>query len=213
MSLKNIEDEIEKLSKNNHKTFSQLVLELKIDEATLTSWIASFSDLEPKIIKDDEKIFSNRQHNIIKKIKNFVIDEDGDINDLMQVFNKKITNQKTHIATKKHYFDQENIDLDGEAFSSDSPSDSAIPSLNDLSQDDNDDQQLSINFNYQSSVKNSQLDGESEFKNIIDPKAKIKDFSNIKLYNIHPILREQIDHRIKCAKLNLNELFNLLKNL
>ena len=212
MSLKNIEDEIEKLSKNNSKTFSQIVLELKIDESILTSWVESFSDLEPKITKDDEKIFSNRQLNIIKKIKNFVIDEEGDINDLMQVFNKKIVNQKTSNTTKKHYFDQDYKDLDDEAFSSNLSKDSkAVP--DDLNQYENDDQQLSINFNYKPSLQNSQKNLEPQFKNIIDPNAKIKDFSNIKLYNIHPSLREQIDHRLKCVKLNLGELNNLLKNL
>ena len=56
-------------------------------------------------------------------------------------------------------------------------------------------------------------DHELTIGNQVDLNAKLQDFSRIKLYNIHPKINEQIQHRLKCAKLNLEELNNLLKNL
>jgi hypothetical protein len=55
--------------------------------------------------------------------------------------------------------------------------------------------------------------GDFDICNKIDPLAKIKDFSNIKLYNIHPKLKEQLVHRLKCLNLNVEELTKILKNL
>ena len=59
----------------------------------------------------------------------------------------------------------------------------------------------------------NEQDHELTIDNQVDLNAKLQDFSRIKLYNIHPKINEQIQHRVKCVKLNLDELNNLLKNL
>ncbi len=187
MSLNSIEDSIEKLSKNSQKEFAQILTELEIEEETLESWIEIFSELKPKINENNQRYFTNRQTNIIKKIKAFVIDEEGDVNDLLKINIQEKTEKNliNNSQIKKHYFEQnannKNEEIDKDEFVIIEDSDSLNNDLTSGNQ---------INLN-----------------------AKLHDFSKIKLYNIHPKINEQIQHNLKCAKLNLEELNNLLKNL
>ena len=70
-----------------------------------------------------------------------------------------------------------------------------------------------MNFYDDQNPNQNSLQQELSGSRQIDLTAKLQDFSNIKLYNIHPKINQQIQHRLNCAKLNLEELTNLLKNL
>lgn len=212
MTLSKIDDSIEKLSKNNKKTFLQIVADLEVEESDLNYWLAIFSELTPKINENGEQYFTNRQFSTIKKIKKFVIDEGGDANDLLRIINQKKTEKNLNNSpkTKHHYFENsvqlEDIDQN---FISHSASEKSIQ-IDDFitaqTLDNNSSQAI-----YQD-ITNEQ-DHELTIDNQVDLNAKLQDFSRIKLYNIHPKINEQIQHRVKCVKLNLDELNNLLKNL
>ncbi len=212
MTLSKIDDSIEKLSKNNQKTFLQIIADLEVEESDLNYWLEIFSELTPKINENGEQYFTNRQFSTIKKIKKFVIDEGGDANDLLRIINQKKTEKNLNNSpkTKHHYFENsvqlEDIDQN---FISHSVSEKSIQ-IDDFitaqTLDNNSSQAI-----YQD-ITNEQ-DHELTIDNQVDLNAKLQDFSRIKLYNIHPKINEQIQHRVKCVKLNLDELNNLLKNL
>ncbi len=212
MTLSKIDDSIEKLSKNNQKTFLQIIADLEVEESDLNYWLEIFSELTPKINENGEQYFTNRQFSTIKKIKKFVIDEGGDANDLLRIINQKKTEKNLNNSpkTKHHYFENsvqlEDIDQN---FISHSVAEKSIQ-IDDFitaqTLDNNSSQAI-----YQD-ITNEQ-DHELTIDNQVDLNAKLQDFSRIKLYNIHPKINEQIQHRVKCVKLNLDELNNLLKNL
>jgi hypothetical protein len=212
MTLSKIDDSIEKLSKNNQKTFLQIVADLEIEESDLNYWLEIFSELTPKINENGEQYFTNRQFSTIKKIKKFVIEEGGDANDLLRIINQKKTekNLTNSPKTKHHYFENsvqlEDIDQN---FISDSALEKSIQ-IDDFitaqTLDNNSSQTI-----YQDIT--NEKDHGSIIGNQVDLNAKLQDFSRIKLYDIHPKINEQIQHRVKCVKLNLDELNNLLKNL
>jgi|APGre2960657444_1045066.scaffolds.fasta_scaffold132401_1 hypothetical protein len=212
MTLSKIDDSIEKLSKNNQKTFLQIIADLEVEESDLNYWLEIFSELTPKINENGEQYFTNRQFSTIKKIKKFVIDEGGDANDLLRIINQKKTEKNLNNSpkTKHHYFENsvqlEDIDQN---FISHSVSEKSIQ-IDDFitaqTLDNNSSQAICQD------ITNEQ-DHELTIDNQVDLNAKLQDFSRIKLYNIHPKINEQIQHRVKCVKLNLDELNNLLKNL
>lgn len=212
MTLAKIDNTIEKLSKNNHKTFSQIIADLDLEETDLESWLEIFNELTPKIDKNGEQYFTNRQFGTIKKIKKFVIDEGGDANDLLETVNQKKSakNLIDSTKTKHHYFENSSqIEDDSQ--------NSAIESIaiNSIQIDDFITSQTLKNNSSQLLIKNisDEENHELTIRNQVDLNAKLQDFSRIKLYNIHPKINEQIQHRLKCVKLNLEELNNLLKNL
>ena len=212
MTLSKIDDSIEKLSKNNQKTFLQIIADLEVEESDLNYWLEIFSELTPKINENGEQYFTNRQFSTIKKIKKFVIDEGGDANDLLRIINQKKTEKNLNNSpkTKHHYFENsvqlEDIDQN---FISHSVAEKSIQ-IDDFitaqTLDNNSSQAICQD------ITNEQ-DHELTIDNQVDLNAKLQDFSRIKLYNIHPKINEQIQHRVKCVKLNLDELNNLLKNL
>jgi hypothetical protein len=241
MSLEKIENTIEKLTKNNHKnstekSFFEISEELTISQNDLENWVEIFDDLKPKITQDNQQYFTNRQFNTIKKIKKFIDDQDGDIIDLAETMNQNIIEKKTpnyqsnqsknQSLNKQHYFDKNN-------FSKDQNIESTLVKDEDQKSyflDIKIDQENIDNSENSDFEKNNDLDSllditqDQKLKSIpesielasyrnIDLTAKLQDFSNIKLYNIHPKINQQIQHRLKCAKLNLEELNNLLKNL
>lgn len=246
MSLEKIENTIEKLVKNNQKTFLQIHQELAISSDDLKYWVEIFEELKPKINQENQQYFSNRQFNTIKKIKKFIDDQDGDIFDLAKIFNQNIAEKKSlnHLANKQHYFEKNNVDvkfspksLSEESLNEESSNEESISeeSLGEESTKENEDitnQQnhsqninsesqlskennieFSVNFYDDQNPNHNSLQQELSGSRQIDLTAKLQDFSNIKLYNIHPKINQQIQHRLNCAKLNLEELTNLLKNL
>lgn len=209
MALNKIDETIEKLSKNNKKSFTEIVIDLDLKEEDLQSWIETFSELAPKINENGEQYFTNRQFGTVKKIKKFVIEQEGNINDLQQINARKKSekNLENLTKTKLHYFEnnqQTNDDLISDF------NEQTIPNIDNFitSQTLENNSQQMLNFEFQ-----TQQNHESKFDNQIDLTAKLQDFSKIKLYDIHPKINQQIQHRLKCAKLNLEELNNLLKNL
>ena len=246
MSLEKIENTIEKLARNNQKTFLQIHQELAISSDDLKYWVEIFEELKPKISQENQQYFSNRQFNTIKKIKKFIDDQDGDIFDLAKIFNQNIAEKKSlnHLANKQHYFEKNNVDvkfspksLSEESLNEESSNEESISeeSLGEESTKENEDitnQQnhsqninsesqlskennieFSVNFYDDQNPNQNSLQQELSGSRQIDLTAKLQDFSNIKLYNIHPKINQQIQHRLNCAKLNLEELTNLLKNL
>ncbi len=253
MSLEKIENTIEKLVKNNQKTFLQIHQELAISSDDLKYWVEIFEELKPKINQENQQYFSNRQFNTIKKIKKFIDDQDGDIFDLAKIFNQNIAEKKSlnHLANKQHYFEKNNVDVKfspkslseeslneeslgeeykEESFTNDSLNNQSLDKIlaneditnqQNHSQNINSESQLSkenniefsVNFYDDQNHNQNSLQQELSGSRQIDLTAKLQDFSNIKLYNIHPKINQQIQHRLNCAKLNLEELTNLLKNL
>ena len=246
MSLEKIENTIEKLVKNNQKTFLQIHQELAISSDDLKYWVEIFEELKPKINQENQQYFSNRQFNTIKKIKKFIDDQDGDIFDLAKIFNQNIAGKKSldHLANKQHYFEKNNVDVkffpkslseeslneessNEESSNEESISEESTKENEDItnqqnhSQNINSESQLSkenniefsVNFYDDQNHNQNSLQQELSGSRQIDLTAKLQDFSNIKLYNIHPKINQQIQHRLNCAKLNLEELTNLLKNL
>ncbi len=235
MSLEKIENTIEKLAKNNQKTFLQIHQELAISSDDLEYWVEIFEELKPKINQENQQYFSNRQFNTIKKIKKFIDDQDGDINDLAKIFNQNIAEKKSpnHHTHKQHYFEKDNNNKNSitESFvkNSSDDDDSLCQSDSELTdqesniisnkiifdQEENQENKIefSVDFYDNHNPNQNSLPQELSGSRQIDLTAKLQDFSNIKLYNIHPKINQQIQHRLNCAKLNLEELTNLLKNL
>jgi hypothetical protein len=212
MTLGMIDDSIEKLSKNNKKSFSEIIIELELEASDLESWLEIFSELTPKINENGEQYFTNRQFGTIKKIKKFVIDEGGDANDLLETINQKKSakNSINSPKTKHHYFENSSQIEDD--------SHNCVIESIEINSIQIDDFITSQNLENNSSkllIKNisDEEDHELTIGNQVDLNAKLQDFSRIKLYNIHPKINEQIQHRLRCVKLNLEELNNLLKNL
>lgn len=241
MSLEKIENTIEKLVKNNQKTFLQILQELAISSDDLKYWVEIFEELKPKINEENQQYFSNRQFNTIKKIKKFIDDQDGDIFDLAKIFNQNIAEKKSldHLTNKQHYFEKNKIDekfspkslseesSNEESSNEESISEESTEENEDLTNQQNHSQNInlqsqlskenniefSVNFYDDQNPNENSLQQELSGSRQIDLTAKLQDFSNIKLYNIHPKINQQIQHRLNCAKLNLEELTNLLKNL
>jgi hypothetical protein len=235
MSLEKIENTIEKLAKNNQKTFLQIHQELAISSDDLEYWVEIFEELKPKINQENQQYFSNRQFNTIKKIKKFIDDQDGEIFDLAKIFNQNIAEKKSpnHQTHKQHYFEKDNdnknsiaeslVKNSGDDDDSLCQSDSQLIDQESniisnkiiLDQEENQENKIefSVDFYDNQNPNQNSLPQELSGSRQIDLTAKLQDFSNIKLYNIHPKINQQIQHRLNCAKLNLEELTNLLKNL
>lgn len=228
MSLEQIDAKLEKLSAKTNYQLQEVLEQLQIQEATLNEWIANIGNLEPDVI-DDQQFFSAQQFKTLKKIKKILVEQDKDIKELALLLDvDKSSSSKTKTKKpKKHYFEEENPKQNPQLTNQDPINEELDENIS----------QLSINFNHQANQDeldniednhDLKIDLASDQENLddnnkaifddnlinkIDPKAKITDFSNIKLYNIHPRLKEQIEHRLKCTRLNLEELNNLLKSL
>lgn len=236
MSLEQIDAKLEKLSTKTNYQLQEVLEQLQIQEATLNEWIANIGNLEPDFI-DDQQFFSAQQFKTLKKIKKILVEQDKDIKELalfLDLSQSSSSKTKTKKA-KKHYFEEENLKQNFSSQNQDLTEQETDKNANQLSinfndynnlqidnQDDQSDQpenalefdNIDTNDNdIQSIDEDNQTIFDDNLINKIDPKAKITDFSNIKLYTIHPRLKEQIQHRLKCTKLNLEELNNLLKSL
>ena len=233
MSLEQINEKLEKLTSTQYE-FAEIAQELDIEEEDLTTWIDAFEDLQPSTDDLNQKLFSSQQFITIKKIKKLINDDGYNLEQLKKILDDKSNPKK---PTKKHYFKNNSQQ---QLANSNNNSQLVInfgnnneeSFSNNISSNENDQkqsQQENIDFSDSSPAEFSDnltiseskfltqdisnQAGDFDICNKIDPLAKIKDFSNIKLYNIHPKLKEQLVHRLKCLNLNVEELTKILKNL
>jgi hypothetical protein len=228
MSLEQIDAKLEKLSAKTNYQLEEVLQQLEIEEYILDEWISNIANLAPEVI-DDQQFFSAQQLKTLKKIKKILVEQGRDIKELALLLDtdKPSLSKTKNKKPKKHYFEEENPKQNPQLNNQDPINEELDENIS----------QLSINFNHQANQDeldniednhDLKIDLASDQENLddnnkaifddnlinkIDPKAKITDFSNIKLYNIHPRLKEQIEHRLKCTRLNLEELNNLLKSL
>lgn len=239
MSLEQINEQLEKLTSTQYE-FAEIAQELDIEEEDLTTWIDAFEDLQPSADELNQKLFSNQQFTTLKKIKKLIYEENYDIEQLKKILQPKTPSKKSTKSTntKKHYFE-----TNSQQNSTESNDNNQLvinfnineqeliennSANNNIDQDDSKPENIDFTTNSsinscdnsfsasqsQSSTQDiSNQTGDFDIYNKIDPSAKIKDFSNIKLYNIHPKLKEQLVHRLKCLNLNVEELSKILKNL
>lgn len=233
MSLEQINEKLEKLTSTQYE-FAEIAQELDIEEEDLTTWIDAFEDLQPSTDDLNQKLFSSQQFITIKKIKKLINDDGYNLEQLKKILDDKSNPKK---PTKKHYFKNNSQQ---QLANSNNNSQLVInfgnnneeSFSNNISSNENDQKQSQqenidfsdsspVEFSDNSTISDSQFltqdisnqAGDFDICNKIDPLAKIKDFSNIKLYNIHPKLKEQLVHRLKCLNLNVEELTKILKNL
>ena len=233
MSLEQINEKLEKLTSTQYE-FAEIAQELDIEEEDLTTWIDAFEDLQPSTDDLNQKLFSSQQFTTLKKIKKLINDDGYNLEQLKKILDDKSNPKK---PTKKHYFKNNSQQ---QLANSNNNSQLVInfgnnneeSFSNNISSNENDQKQSQqenidfsdsspVEFSDNSTISDSQFltqdisnqAGDFDICNKIDPLAKIKDFSNIKLYNIHPKLKEQLVHRLKCLNLNVEELTKILKNL
>ena len=233
MSLEQINEKLEKLTSTQYE-FAEIAQELDIEEEDLRTWIDAFEDLQPSTDDLNQKLFSNQQFKTLKKIKKLINDDGYNLEQLKKILDDKSNPKK---PTKKHYFKNNSQQ---QLANSNNNSQLVInfgnnneeSFSNNISSNENDQKQSQqenidfsdsspVEFSDNSTISDSQFltqdisnqAGDFDICNKIDPLAKIKDFSNIKLYNIHPKLKEQLVHRLKCLNLNVEELTKILKNL
>jgi len=243
MGLEQINEQLEKLSSSIQHQFLDVAKELEINEEDLTAWIELFDDLQPSLDQTNQKLFSNQQFLTLKKIKKLIAEEGYDLEQLKKILLANTTSKKTskNSKNKKHYFETNNsqqsttLDESNQLIINFSSEKQDLLKNNLTNNQDNQEdleetlEQRNFGFttNPAQDSSNDSLPSSSQFSlpddvnhshdfdicNKIDPTAKIKDFSNIKLYNIHPKLKEQLVHRLKCLNLNVEELSKILKNL
>lgn len=238
MSLEQINEKLEKLTSTQYE-FAEIAQELDIEEEDLTTWIDAFEDLQPSTDDLNQKLFSNQQFTTLKKIKKLINDDGYNLEQLKKILDDKSNPKKPtkNSSTKKHYFEKNsqqqltNSNNNSQLVINFGNNDEESTS-NNISNNENNQKQSQLEnidfgdnspaeFSDNSAISNSQFLTQDisnqaydfDICNKIDPLAKIKDFSNIKLYNIHPKLKEQLVHRLKCLNLNVEELTKILKNL
>ncbi|GDX35935.1 hypothetical protein LBMAG18_04460 [Alphaproteobacteria bacterium] len=238
MTLEQINEKLEKLTSTQYEFF-EITEELDIKEEDLVAWIDAFNDLQPNINNLNQKLFSSKQFITLKKIKRLINDDGYNLEQLKKILDNKSNPKKPtkNSSNKKHYFENYSKEQLTETnynnqlvinFGNDDEESFNLNVCNEKndqqqSQPENIDHSTSslAEFSDNLPISNSQFitpdisnqTGDFDIYNKIDPLAKIKDFSNIKLYNIHPKLKEQLVHRLKCLNLNVEELTKILKNL
>ena len=176
--LQNIAREVQKLADDlgvdRKRSIGEVAKELKVETHVIRFWEENFPQIKPEIGAGKRRYYYNKQLKILKRIKNFLYEEGYTVAGLQK------------LLKKRKYDDHKEEDLDI-ILSDEKPvskivHDDEIPEATRLEDHEIED---FIDPRHKAEI-------EIETDVAIDPKAKIRDFSKIKVSAIDPLVRKRI---------------------
>jgi len=181
--LQNIAREVQKLADDlgvdRKRSIGEVAKELKVETHVIRFWEENFPQIKPEIGAGKRRYYYNKQLKILKRIKNFLYEEGYTVAGLQK------------LLKKRKYDDHKEEDLDI-ILSDEKPvskivHDDEIPEATRLEDHEIED---FIDPRHKAEI-------EIETDVAIDPKAKIRDFSKIKVSAIDPLVRKRIRESMK----------------
>jgi len=185
--LHNIAHEVQKLADDlgvdRKRSIGEVAKELKVETHVIRFWEENFPQIKPEIGAGKRRYYYNKQLKILKRIKKFLYEEGYTVAGLQR------------LLKKRKYDDHKEEDLDiilsDEKLVSKIVHDDKIPEATRL-----EDHAIE-------EFIDPQNEPEIEADAPIDPKAKIRDFSKIKISAIDPLVRKRIRESLKNIRGNL----------
>lgn len=182
--------EVEKIAEDlgidRKRSIGEVAKELKVETHVIRFWEENFPQIKPEIGAGKRRYYYNKQLKILKRIKKFLYEEGYTIAGLQKL-----------LSRKKH--DESELEEDLEIIAKETPAEEKITP-----------KKVAREIELEDFI-NPEIEIETGAK--ISPKARLSDFSNIKMSAIDPRLKQEISQSLKNAKVNLSKLKNLLKNL
>jgi len=187
--LHNIAREVQKLADDlgvdRKRSIGEVAKELKVETHVIRFWEENFPQIKPEIGAGKRRYYYNKQLKILKRIKKFLYEEGYTVAGL-----QKLLKKRKHDDHKEEDLD---IILSDEKPVSKIVHDDEIPEATRL-----EDHEIEEFIDPQ-----NEPEIEIETDSPIDPKAKIRDFSKIKVSAIHPLIRKRINESLKNIRGNL----------
>jgi DNA-binding transcriptional MerR regulator len=179
--LHNIAREVQKLADDlgvdRKRSIGEVAKELKVETHVIRFWEENFPQIKPEIGAGKRRYYYNKQLKILKRIKKFLYEEGYTVAGLQK------------LLKKRKYDDHKEEDLDiilsTEKLVSKIVHDDEIPKATRL-----EDHEIEEFIDPQNEPK-------IEVDVPIDPKAKIRDFSKIKISAIDPLVKKRIRESLK----------------
>ena len=187
--LHNIAREVQKLADDRgvdrKRSIGEVAKELKVETHVIRFWEENFPQIKPEIGAGKRRYYYNKQLKILKRIKKFLYEEGYTVAGL-----QKLLKKRKHDDHKEEDLD---IILSDEAPVIKIIHDDEIPEATRL-----EDHTIEEFIDPQ-----NEPEIEIETDAPIDPKAKIRDFSKIKVSAIDPLVRKRIRESLKNIRGNL----------
>ena len=187
--LHNIAREVQKLADDlgvdRKRSIGEVAKELKVETHVIRFWEENFPQIKPEIGNGKRRYYYNKQLKILKRIKKFLYEEGYTVAGLQKLLKKR----------KRDDHKEEDLDiiLSDEALVSKIVHDDEIPETTRL--EDHKIEEF-IDPRHEAEIK-------IETDTSIDQKAKIRDFSKIKVSAIDPLVRKRIRESLKNIRGNL----------
>jgi hypothetical protein len=179
--LHNIAREVQKLADDlgvdRKRSIGEVAKELKVETHVIRFWEENFPQIKPEIGAGKRRYYYNKQLKILKRIKKFLYEEGYTVAGL-----QKLLKKRKHDDHKEEDLD---IILSAEKLVSKIVHDDEIPKATRL-----EDHEIEEFIDPQNEPK-------IEVDVPIDPKAKIRDFSKIKISAIDPLVKKRIRESLK----------------
>ncbi len=179
--LHNIAREVQKLADDlgvdRKRSIGEVAKELKVETHVIRFWEENFPQIKPEIGAGKRRYYYNKQLKILKRIKKFLYEEGYTVAGL-----QKLLKKRKHDDHKEEDLD---IILSEEKLVSKIVHDDEIPKATRL-----EDHEIEGFIDPQNEPK-------IEVDVPIDPKAKIRDFSKIKISAIDPLVKKRIRESLK----------------
>jgi DNA-binding transcriptional MerR regulator len=179
--LHNIAREVQKLADDlgvdRKRSIGEVAKELKVETHVIRFWEENFPQIKPEIGAGKRRYYYNKQLKILKRIKKFLYEEGYTVAGL-----QKLLKKRKHDDHKEEDLD---IILSTEKLVSKIVHDDEIPKATRL-----EDHEIEEFIDPQNEPK-------IEVDVPIDPKAKIRDFSKIKISAIDPLVKKRIRESLK----------------
>jgi DNA-binding transcriptional MerR regulator len=185
--LQNIAREVQKLADDlgvdRKRSIGEVAKELKVETHVIRFWEENFPQIKPEIGAGKRRYYYNKQLKILKRIKNFLYEEGYTVAGLQKLLKKRKHND--------HKEEDLDIILSDEKLVSKIVHDDEIPKATRL-----EDHEIEEFIDPKNEPK-------IETDAPIDPTAKIRDFSKIKVSAIDPLIRKRIGESLKNIRGNL----------
>jgi DNA-binding transcriptional MerR regulator len=185
--LHNIAREVQKLADDlgvdRKRSIGEVAKELKVETHVIRFWEENFPQIKPEIGAGKRRYYYNKQLKILKRIKKFLHEEGYTVAGL-----QKLLKKRKHDDHKEEDLD---IILSDEKLVLKIVHDDKIPEATRLEDHTIED------------FIDPQNEPEIETDAPIDPTAKIRDFSKIKISAIDPLVRKRITESLKNIRGNL----------
>jgi len=185
--LHNIAHEVQKLADDlgvdRKRSIGEVAKELKVETHVIRFWEENFPQIKPEIGAGKRRYYYNKQLKILKRIKKFLYEEGYTVAGLQKLLKKRKHND--------HKEEDLDIILSDEKLVSKIVHDDKIPEATRL-----EDHTIEEFIDPKNEPK-------IETDAPIDPTAKIRDFSKIKISAIDPLVRKRIRESLKNIRGNL----------